>query len=491
MKRILLISFFALLASLVSAQKIYFIYLQTETGEPFFVRMNDKLYSSESSGYLILPKLKDSTYKFKLGFPSKDIDLDFTTSINKKDHGYLIKNLGDKGWGLFDLQSLDLQMSTSNVKKETGFDNNNNTNTQVNAFTALLAKAADDPSLRQNTVFAKEVEKKPVAVQTVDKEEKKPAATDAVVKEVQKDSPKESSGTFGEKKPNQGTQSTAKQDVIKAGIGTNPPKEDSQNHSISQSDVYKRSEVVKLSEGNSTDGFESVYVDRNSDGTKDTIRIFIPAEKTATAVKEESKIDSTVDTKNLNTRADTSLALNKPKEEPMKVETKKWWQISIGKNKNETSSKENSKDDSTPETKNLNASSDTSQVVNKAKEEPKKEETKKWWQIAIGKDKTEAAETKKCQAVAINDDFLKLRRKMASRTNDDGMLDEARKYFKSTCFSTEQIKNLSTMFLSNAGKLNFFTVAYNYTTDVENFSSLQSELKDEDYVNRFKEMLHN
>ena len=491
MKRILLISFFALLASLVSAQKIYFIYLQTETGEPFFVRMNDKLYSSESSGYLILPKLKDSTYKFKLGFPSKDIDLDFTTSINKKDHGYLIKNLGDKGWGLFDLQSLDLQMSTSNVKKETGFDNSNNTNTQVNAFTALLAKAADDPSLRQNTVFAKEVEKKPVAVQTVDKEEKKPAATDAVVKEVQKDSPKESSGTFGEKKPNQGTQSTAKQDVIKAGIGTNPPKEDSQNHSISQSDVYKRSEVVKLSEGNSIDGFESVYVDRNSDGTKDTIRIFIPAEKTATAVKEESKIDSTVDTKNLNTRADTSLALNKPKEEPMKVETKKWWQISIGKNKNETSSKENSKDDSTPETKNLNASSDTSQVVNKAKEEPKKEETKKWWQIAIGKDKTEAAETKKCQTVANNDDFLKLRRKMASRTNDDGMLDEARKYFKSTCFSTEQIKNLSTMFLSNAGKLNFFTVAYNYTTDVENFSSLQSELKDEDYVNRFKEMLHN
>ena len=492
MKRILLISFLALVGSLVSAQKIYFVYLQTETGEPFFVRMNDKLYSSEPSGYLILPRLKDSTYKFKLGFPSKDIDLDFTTSINKKDHGYLIKNLGDKGWGLFDLQSLDLQMSTSNVKKETGFDNNNNTNTQVNAFTALLAKAADDPSLRQNTVFAKDVEKKPVVVQTVDKEEKKPAVTDAVVKEVQKDSPTESGRTLGDKKPNQVTQPTAKQDVIKKGIVTDAPKEDSQKNVISQSDVYKRSEVVKLSEGNSTDGFESVYVDRNSDGTKDTIRIFIPAEKTAAAVKEESKIDSTASTKNLDTRAaDTSVASNKPKEEPTKMETKKWWQISIGKNKNETTAKDNSKDDSTPETKNLNASSDTSQVVNKAKEEPKKEETKKWWQISIGKDKNEAAEAKKCQTVANNDDFLKLRRKMASRTNDDGMLDEARKYFKSTCFSTEQIKNLSTMFLSNAGKLNFFTVAYNYTTDVENFSSLQSELKDEDYVNRFKEMLHN
>jgi len=460
MKRTLLICSFALLASLLSAQKIYFIYLQTETGEPFFVRMNDKLYSSESPGYLILPRLKESTYKFKLGFPSKDIDLDFTTSINKKDHGYLIKNLGEKGWGLFDLQSLDLQMSASNVKKETGF-NNTNTETQVNAFTALLAKATDDPTLRQNAVFAKEVEKRPAVVQTVEKEEKKPAVTDAVVKE--------------EKKPDQVIQPAAKPDENKPDVvNINSPKEDSQKSSISQSDVYKRSEVIKLSEGSGADGFESVYVDQNSDGTKDTIRVFIPADKTA--VKEDP---------------DTARLADSAKQEPKKEETKKWWQISIGKNKTETAVKEDPKNNPAAETKNLNTASDTSQAVNKTKEEAKKEETKKWWQIAIGKEKTETAEIKKCQTVANNDDFLKLRRKMAARTNDDGMLDEARKYFKSKCFSTEQIKNLSTMFLSNAGKYNFFSAAYNYTTDVENFSSLQSELKDEYYINQFKEMLHN
>src|SRR6185295_15822693 len=242
MKRTLLICFFALLASLLSAQKIYFIYLQTETGEPFFVRMNDKLYSSESSGYLILPRLRDSTYKFTLSFQSKDIDLDFAASINKKDHGYLIKNMGDKGWGLFDLQSLDLQMSTSILKKETGYDNNVNTYTQVNAFTALLAKATDDPSLRQNAVFAKEVEKKPVVVQTVEKEEKKPAATDAVVKE--------------EKKPEQTLQPATKPDENKTDVANiNNKKEDSQKSSVAQNDVYKRSEVIKLSESGSTEGF--------------------------------------------------------------------------------------------------------------------------------------------------------------------------------------------------------------------------------------------
>jgi hypothetical protein len=528
MKRTLSTCFFVLLAYVLGAQKIYFIYLQTETGEPFFVRMNDKLYSSESSGYLILPRLKDSTYKFKLGFPSKDVDLDFTASINKKDHGYLIKNLGEKGWGLFDLQSLDLQMSASNVKKETGL-NNPNTNTQVNAFTALLAKATDDPSLRQNAVFAKETEKKPTVIQTIEKDEKKPAVTDAVVKE--------------EKKPDQPAPAAAKPEEKKADLAnTNAQKEDSQKNATSQNDVYKRSEVVKLSEGSSVDGFESVYVDQNSDGTSDTIRVFIPTEKTAVAIKEEPKIDSAKEAKNLN--ADSAQVLNKAKEEPKKEETKKWYQISIGKNKTARDGKEESKNDSSAEAKNLNTSTDTLQAVKKAREEPKKEETKKWyqisigknktekegkeepkndatsepknlntfpdssqtvnkskeepkkeekkwWQIAIGKNKTDTAAIKKCQTVANNDDFLKLRRKMAARTNDDGMLDEAKKYFKSKCFSTEQIKNLSTMFLSNAGKYNFFYVAYNYTTDIENFPSLQSELKDEDYIDRFKEMLHN
>jgi hypothetical protein len=477
MKRTLLFCFFALLVSLLDAQKIYFIYLQTETGEPFFVRMNDKLYSSEASGYLILPRLKDSTYKLKLGFPSKDVDLDFTASINRKDHGYLIKNLGDKGWGLFDLQSLDLQMSASNVKKETGFDNNTNTNTQVNAFTALLAKATDDPSLRQNAVFAKEIEKKPVLVQTVEKEQKKPAATDAVVKE--------------EKKPVEVTQPTTKPDENKPDVSTiNDQKGDSQKTSTSQPEVYKRSEVLKLSEGNNAEGFESVYVDQNSDGTRDTIRVFIPADKTAVAVKEEPKVESAAGTKILDT-SDTTQVMNKATEEPKKEEAKKWWQITIGKNKTATTAKEEQKKDSVAHAEDLNTPSDTSQAKDKIKDEPKKEETKKWWQIAIGKDKTEAAEIKKCQTVANNDDFLKLRRKMAARTNDDGMLDEGKKYFRSKCFSTEQIKNLSTMFLSNAGKYNFFSAAYNYTTDLENFPTLQTELKDEYYINRFKEMLHN
>lgn len=424
MKRIFLTFSLLAFAFILNAQKIYFVYLQTETGEPFFVRMDDKLYSSSPSGYLILSKLKDSTYKFKLGFPSKDLDLNFATSINKKDHGYLIKNLGEKGWGLFDLQTLELQTATTNSKKETGL--NNTISYPIDAFTEMLSRATDDPSLKQSPVFANEEEKKPEVVQTVDKTAQKPAVTDAVVKE--------------EKRVESVSQPINKREESKT-IAVNADQGDSEKANFSDPQVYKRSEVTKVSEVNSSDGFESVFIDQNQDGTKDTIRILIPAEKELIVKdepkKEESKVDSTSDKRKfLDFTADNK-----------------------------------------------------TQSTSKTTADSKKDENKKWW--PFNKSKTETTEAKKCDNVADNDDFLKLRRKMAGRTNDDGMIEEAKKYFKTTCFTTEQIKNLSTMFLSNAGKYNFFAAAYNYTTDIENFSSLQSELKDETYVDRFKEMLHN
>ena len=78
---------------------------------------------------------------------------------------------------------------------------------------------------------------------------------------------------------------------------------------------------------------------------------------------------------------------------------------------------------------------------------------------------------------------------MAGETNDDNMIYEAKKYFKTKCFSTLQVKGLCGLFISDAGKYNFFDAVFKYVHDIENFSSLQSELKDEYYIKRFKVML--
>src|SRR6266496_1228011 len=109
MKKVTLALFCFFFSATLMAQKIYFVYLQTEDHQPFFVRMNEKVYSSTASGYLILSKLIDSVYNYKVGFPGKNVDLNFSTVINKKDHGFLLRNFGDKGWGLIDLQTLSIQ----------------------------------------------------------------------------------------------------------------------------------------------------------------------------------------------------------------------------------------------------------------------------------------------------------------------------------------------------------------------------------------------
>jgi len=470
MKRILLISFFAIAASQINAQKIYFVYLQTETGEPFFVRMNDNLYSSTASGYLILPRLKDSTYNFKLGFPGKNTDLDFSTSINKKDHGYLIKNFGEKGWGLFDLQSMSIQMSSSNTKGTTQI--NNSSNLQVNAFTDLLSKAADDPSLKQNPVFAKEEEKKPQVVEAIIKEEKKPDVTEAVVKE--------------EKKPDSTTQSITKIEEKKTDAANEQKVEPAEKTSITKTEEgYKKSQVTRISGSTTSEGFESVFVDQYADGGKDTVRILIPTDKETVIAKEEAKSDSTKENKKfLDIISDTTQV--KPQSETKKDEAKKWWPF----NKNKNAENKKTQPEVKRETRRTPLfKKNKKETTTQSQPGVKSEESKKWG--LFNKNKKTDSEIKRCQTVAGNDDFLKLRRKMATRTNDDGMLDEAKKYFKEKCFTTEQIKNLSSMFLSNAGKYNFFETAYKFTSDTEKFPSLQSELKDEYYLNRFKTLVGN
>ena len=156
----LLITCFVLLLTISTAftQRTYFVYLQTESEQPFYVKLNEKVISSTSSGYVILSRLRDSAYDFTLGFPGNQWpEQKFTVGVAKKDHGYLVKNFGEKGWGLFNLQTLAIQMSGVKNEKIPATSSAG----EVNAFTDLLSKAANDSTIRQKEVVAKVETKKP------------------------------------------------------------------------------------------------------------------------------------------------------------------------------------------------------------------------------------------------------------------------------------------------------------------------------------------
>jgi hypothetical protein len=116
MKNFLLAAFVLLVFSTgAQAQKVYFIFLQSENSHPFYVKMADKIYSSSSTGYLIIPDLKENSYNFNLGFANQSKpEANFTVDITNTDRGLLIKNT-DEGFNLFDLQSLAVYKPVKDV----------------------------------------------------------------------------------------------------------------------------------------------------------------------------------------------------------------------------------------------------------------------------------------------------------------------------------------------------------------------------------------
>lgn len=466
MNKLLLSLFFFGIAVTVASQKVYFVYLQSEQEQAFFVKLNEKVHSSSASGYLILSKLKDSSYTINVGFPqNRWPEQRFAINIKAKDHGFLLKNFGDKGWGLFDMQSLAVQMSLTTANKEIS----NTVKKPVSAFTDILAKAADDSTLRERPVVAKAEEKKPEIkiTEVAKKEEIKPAIVTPDVVKAEENKPVIKMEELAKKEELKPvvvdtvltTIKDTKAEITNEPVATKPPvieekpvvkTEEPQTETIKEKqaeilaenpqvteEVYKKSVVIRKGESSTTEGFGLTFIDEFANGSRDTIRILIPNLKpVAGQVKPEPKQEK----KFLEITSDTATA-NK-------------------------------------------------EVIQSTKEEVKEEAViKQNNQPVVAVEKTPAVAA--CKEVAIESDFLKLRKNMAAAETDDDMIDEAKKYFKNKCFATSQIRNLSTLFLNEAGKYKFFDLAYQYASDPTNFRSLESELKDEYYINRFKAMLRN
>ena len=449
MKKITFLLATLFLFLVVEAQKVYFIYLQSENQEPFYTRIGEKIHNSSSSGYLILSKLVDSTYGMFIGVKgSQSPEQSFSLTVNKKDQGYLIKNFGEKGWGLFNLQSFAIVMpalvnTVSLVKTE---------KRESNVFTDLLAKAADDSTIKERPVIVKVEEKKPdvmipvvekkqeVEIKTTDSVVVKPVTSDPPITLVEKPTAKIDSVSVIkeekkvvvpiEKKPEviKETKPVIETKVVEKTPGSVYQADIIKSEDNPKAEIFQRTSIIKRSESSTTEGFGITFHDVYKNGSIDTIKILIPLVKESPVVTSEKKQEL----KFLDISSSDTIA-------EVKVEKK------------EQATESNIK----------------TEVITKTDQR-----------------------SNNCLQNATEDDFFKLRKNMASETSNDGMINEAKKTFKAKCFSTEQIKYLSALFLSDESKYNFFDASYTFVTDIKSFPSLLAELKDEYYINRFKAMLY-
>ncbi|HEY1115236.1 MAG TPA: hypothetical protein VGE66_16810, partial [Chitinophagaceae bacterium] len=339
MKRFLFLVLASCVVFVAQAQRVYFMYLQSENAAPFFVKMADKVYSSTGSGYVILSNLKDSTYAFSVGFPgSKAAETRFNVTINQADRGFLLKHFED-GLALFDLQTLGVVKSLAIG----GVPDNVQVVARNDAFTKALSEAADDESLLYTTVVIKKEEpKKEVAiapgpevkpegmvekklepksdlVAVVDSGTLKAEVEKPVVETVKspeqpvKEEPKADTLVAATpQKPDEVKKEEARtvevktevvkgEEAIKDTLSSQPqqnlatvvhPQEPKTESPKSESVVeYKRSTISKRSESSTTEGFGLVFLDQHTDGV-DTIRLLIPNPKKTFVEEEVAKEDS-------------------------------------------------------------------------------------------------------------------------------------------------------------------------------------------------------
>lgn len=396
---VLILFFFPLY---IQAQQDHFIYLQTENYTPFYIKTGNQILSSSAAGYLILSKLRDGDYKMIIGSPKNEwSEQQVSYKVENKDAGYLIKNFGDNKLGLFNLQSYHVTMAENVVAVKTKEVTQNNDD----AFSNMLANVVNDSTIKQKDV----VVVPPVAVKEKEK----------VVQEQPKEKPEVAE----------------------------PPKTPEEKTGVVGSVIVESSIKRKLRK-KGKDGTELIYTDEY-DNNKDTIRIFIPAEKAEEVAKDEIKIN---DTSKQDNKTDSLVQKNK--DLVMQADTVK-----------------------TPK-KTVTEQKPVSQPVFI---EDQKSEKRPASGLTINSD---------CKTNASDDDFFKLRKKMAAEKNDEAMVKVAKKVFKTRCFSTDQVKNLSSLFLKDEGRYNFFDAAYPFVSDSAVFPSLENQLTDPYYITRFKAMIH-
>lgn len=146
------------------AQQSLFVYLQSENLQPFYVQMDNKVYSSSSIGHLIISELPDKTCNFEIGFPQRAVQPQrFSVALRNKDHGYQLINNGSQSWSLLDLQTNETikpQQDAGNAGLLYGERKNDD------AFATLMAAVVNDSAVLYTSVVKKEVETVPTVAQT-------------------------------------------------------------------------------------------------------------------------------------------------------------------------------------------------------------------------------------------------------------------------------------------------------------------------------------
>lgn len=428
MMRILLATCFLITCLPGWAQDEYFLCIQSDNHQPFYARIGEKSHASSAVGHLVIPGLKDSTYRVYIGFPQRTAsEQQFKVVFNQQDLGFRLKKGEGSDWGLENWVSGEL-LKPQDYGKEYVDDRYLGQRKQNDAFAGLMAAVVNDSAVLYSTVV-----QAPPSLPVVSQGT---AAVTAPGLPAPQDSIRiDSAVAIGTATvaPLPASDSAVSADtaialvdsaatLMDTALATAPVVAPDSTAAQAKAPGGQQEEkpasgtvgVRLLEEQAAKEGRKLVFRDGSSSGA-DTIAIIIPFDKELAAA------------------TDSAAALAK-----------------------------------TPAGK-----------IDTSAGEPADDAWKKKL-VLMNSD---------CVNIATDHDVDKLRVKILDETNTEDRVDAAKKFFRNKCLMTRQVRALSELFINDEGRYEFFRAAYPFTADTGRFKELVDLLTEEVYIARFKTLV--
>jgi hypothetical protein len=416
----------------------FFVLIQADDGQAFYVRLNNLLYTSSPGGHLILGQLTDSAYSITIGMPNFP-EQRYLLNMHQKDWALRLSRQ-DNRWGLYDDQGQPVPTAADSATFEkpllTGAKKDD-------AFSRLMSAIVQDTAVMYNTFAAASPDSSgPITINNhpaspTDTATSPPPATSSLTMDSAAMKPTHTPATSNTENsaaeppagiltPGISAVGTRTNDTLTTGAAgppapgipvtgtpvtsipatrtpaTRTPATRTPVSSVIDPAVPSSpTGVVKLSERKTSQSLSLVYADHPADKRTDTIDVVILIDSPTTAMPHPQSPDTS--------------------------------------------------HSGTPHKSTL-------PFVNSD-----------------------------CHAFATDNDVDKLRVHMLEANKEEDRIQTAYKLFKIKCFTTRQIRALSEVFTTDPAKFKFLASAYPFVSD-DQFPELVSLLSDPVYAERFRTM---
>ncbi|QEH43782.1 DUF4476 domain-containing protein [Chitinophaga sp. XS-30] len=466
-----------LVAGGLSAQdQAHFVYIQHEQQQPFYVKLNGKVVSSSSRGYVILSKLPQGKVPVTVGFLKNGMpEQEYTLRITgQRDYGYLLKNTGDKEFALYDLQTF----ATLNAA-------GGGAGVEAPQEEVVVTRLSDDTASEETKAMMDNVQADVQAALTRASGDtapppsgKKSSFAEALDKVVKDDRPDDMPLEFAQPKAAEPVPVVpAGGELTETVAVEQPAKKRNRRKERKERETLTEAEQALLS---------SVLEDEKQAAAAEALK---EAPKEVALTDQEEAEPTPVKQKKVKKKKDQP--------EPEFIDFGEGGTAPAAAAKPPVMEEAVAVVDAAPEI--------SAKEARDARRQKRKEEREAAERAAFVKDSIanseygvipEAPEKKRvemvnsdCPRVLETDAFRKLLRTMNSRKTDEDMVDAFRKGTRSVCVSTEQIRALAQLIATEENRYQLLDAAYPRTYDSQHFSSLVDLLKDGYYQRRFKAMI--